>query len=131
MAGRAGRAGGAGRAGSRRVSDPVTWDTVRELARVLPDAEEALYWNSPAFKVRGKMFAVIPVHRSAEPDSLVLQLGFEQRDELLAADPDTYYLPDHYVDWPLILVRLTRVHRDALKDLLKGARDFMAAKRGK
>jgi hypothetical protein len=39
----------------------------------------------------------------------------------------TYYLTDHYVSYPVVLVRLSRVHRDALPDLLLMAWRFMAS----
>lgn len=45
----------------------------------------------------------------------------ERREELLREEPSTYYLTDHYVNYPIVLVRLRRVHRDALRDLLLGA----------
>jgi hypothetical protein len=48
-------------------------------------------------------------------------MDFDQRAELLAADPDTYFLTDHYRNYPWILVRLPLVHTDALRDLLRGA----------
>lgn len=46
------------------------------------------------------------------------RVDFDQRAELLAADPKTYYLKDHYVNYPVVLVRLTHVHADTLRDLL-------------
>jgi hypothetical protein len=56
--------------------------------------------------------------RSAEPDSLAVSIDFDQRAEFLAEAPDVYYLTDHYVNYPVVLVRLSRIHLDALKDLL-------------
>lgn len=53
---------------------------------------------------------------------------FGRRDELIAADPDTYYLTDHYLDYPVVLVRLSRIHIDALRDLLGAAWRFVSAK---
>ncbi|MBI1874082.1 MAG: MmcQ/YjbR family DNA-binding protein [Acidobacteria bacterium] len=96
----------------------MTFDTVREIGLALPDVEEGTAYGSPALKVRGKMFACLAVHKSAEPDSLAVRVDFDQREELLAADPKTYYLKDHYVNYAVVLVRLTRVHHDALRDLL-------------
>jgi len=64
------------------------------------------------------MFACIAVNRSAEPNSLVIRMAFDDRDGLIAAEPKTYYLTDHYVDYPCVLVRLARVRDDALRDLL-------------
>jgi hypothetical protein len=106
----------------------ITFDTIRKLGLALPDVEEATAYGSPALKVRGRMFACVAIHKSADPDSLVVLIDFEQRDELIAADPDTYYLTDHYVSYPSVLVRLTRVHPDALRDLLRMAWHFVSTK---
>lgn len=84
----------------------------------MPDVEHGTTYGSPALKVRGKMFACLAIHKSADPGSLAVRIDFEQRELLMAADPDTYYVTEHYVNYPVVLVRLTRVHRDALKDLL-------------
>ena len=105
----------------------ITFDTVRELGLALPNVEEGTTYGSPSLKVGGKMFACIPVHRSAEPNSLAVRIDFEQRDELLAAEPATYYLKDHYVNYPVVLVRLSRINRDALRDLLLMAWRFVSA----
>ena len=63
---------------------PLTFDTVRELARTLPGVEESTSYGSPACKFDGR---------------------------LLAEDPETYYLPDPYKSYPVVLVRLTRISR--------------------
>ena len=106
----------------------ISFDTVREMGLALPDVDEGTVYGSPALKVRGKMFACLAVHRSAEPDSLAIRIDFDQRDELMAADPTTYYLTDHYVNYPVVLVRLTRVHHDALGDLLLMAWRFVSTR---
>ena len=92
-------------------------DAVREIALGLPRVEAGTTYGSPAFKVDGKMFTCVAVHRSAEPDTLVVRMDFDERDGLIAAEPKTYYLTDHYVDYPCVLVRLTRVRHDALPGL--------------
>jgi hypothetical protein len=117
--------------GSREGSVPsnkIDFDTVRRFALELPDVEESTAYGSPALKVRGKLLACIPVHRSAEPDSLAVRIDFDHRAELLAAAPDIYYLTDHYVNYAAVLVRLSRIHPDALRDLLGMAWRFVTAK---
>jgi hypothetical protein len=108
----------------------MSFDTVREMGLAMPDVEEGTTYGSPALKVGGKMFACIAIHSSAEPDSLAIRIGFGQRDELMAADPNTYYLTDHYVNYPVVLIRLSRVHADTLRDLLHMAWRFVST-RGK
>jgi hypothetical protein len=41
---------------------------------------------------------------------------------LIAADPATYYITDHYLNYEWVLVRLDQVHPDAMRDLLRMAR---------
>ena len=107
----------------------IGFETVRGLGLALPGVEEGTSYGVPALKVHGKMFACLAKHPSAEPDTLAVRLDFGQRDELIAAEPDIYYLTDHYVNYPVMLVRLSRVHPDALRDLLLMAWRFVSAAR--
>ena len=102
----------------------LTIDGVRELALALPDVEESTSYGATSFKVHGKMMACQAINKSAEPNSLVVKIPFAQRDELIAAEPDVYYVTDHYVGYPSVVVRLSRIHRDALRDLLGMALRF-------
>jgi len=94
----------------------------------LKDVTDGTVYGSPALKVRGKMFACLPVNRSAEPESLAVRIPVEQRDELIAAAPKTYYVTEHYVDYPCVLVRLSHIHQDALRDLLIMGWQFVGGK---
>jgi hypothetical protein len=109
----------------------INFDTVREMALKLPGVEEGTAYGSPAFKVHGELLACIPTHQSAEPDSLAVRIGFDRRAELLATDPDVYYLKDHYVNYPAVLVRLSRIHPDALQGLLGMAWRFVTTKKSR
>ena len=48
-----------------------------------------------------------------------MKTPFDRRGELMAVDPETYFITDHYLDYPWILVSLSNVREDALPDLLK------------
>ena len=60
---------------------------------------------------------------------MVVRMDTAQRDLLIEEDPATYYLTDHYVDYSCVLVRLSRVSTDALRDLLQGALRFVSTPR--
>ena len=105
-----------------------SFKTVESIGRTLPDVEVTTTWGQPTLKVRGKMFVCIASHKSAEPNSLVVMMAVADRDALVADDPDTYYLKEHYVNYPCVLVRLSRVRADALRDLVTGAHRFVSAK---
>jgi len=105
-----------------------TFKAVESIGRTLPDVEVTTSWGQPTLKVRGKMFVCMAANKSAEPNTLVVMMDFADRDALIEDDPGTYYLKDHYVNYPCVLVRLSRVHRDALRDLVIGAHRFVSAK---
>jgi hypothetical protein len=108
-----------------------TFKTVESIGRTLSDVEVTTTWGKPALKAGGKMFVCIASHKSAEPNTLVVIMDFADRDALIEDDPDTYYLKDHYLNYPCVLVRLSRVGADALRDLVTGAYRFVTAKRSK
>jgi hypothetical protein len=106
-------------------NNKIDFDTVRKIALGLSGVEESTMYSSPALKVRGKLLACIAIHKSAEPGSLAVRIDFDQRAELIAAASDIYYLTNHYVNYPVVLVRLSRIRTDALRDLLSMAWRFV------
>lgn len=98
---------------------------MRKIGLALPGVRESTAWGSPALKLRGKLLACIPTHRSAEPGSLVVRMNLDDRAELLAAAPDVYYVTEHYVGYTAVLVRLSRVTPDVVRDILGMAHKFV------
>jgi len=103
----------------------ISFDTVRNIGLRLPGVEESTAYGQPALKIHGKLLACLPAHRSAEPASLVVCVDFHDRAELLATAPDLYYVTEHYVGYSSVLVRLSRVTSDVLRDLLRMAHQFV------
>ena len=103
----------------------VNFDTVRNIGLALPGVEESTAYGQRALKVRGKLLACVPANRSAEPGSLAVRVDFDDRAELLAADPDVYYVTDHYIGYSAVLVRMSRVSPEVLRDLLGMAYKFV------
>ena len=100
----------------------ANFEAVRVLAHELPDLQESTMYGSPALKLGKRLVACVAIHRSAEPGSLVVRTDFEQRAALLADDPGTFYVTDHYVSHPVVLVRMSRLQQDQLRELLDAAR---------
>jgi len=93
------------------------FDIVRNVGLALPDVEATTkYDGSPGLKVHGIFMAGLATHSSAEPGTLVVRAGLEDRERLVEDAPDTYYLTDYYRSLPLVLV--SRVEPNALRDLL-------------
>jgi len=109
------------------MPNKITFETVSKIGLALPGVENGTTYGAPSLKIRGKLLTCPAINKSAEPGSLAVRIDFEQRDELIAGDPDTYYLTDHYVNYPVVLVRLSRVQPDTLRDLLLMAWRFVTA----
>jgi len=105
------------------------FERVKAVALALPDVEAATrYDGSRVLKVGGVFMAGLATHCSAEPETLVVRVGLEERAWLLEDAPETYYVTDYYRPYPLVLVRLSRVDEGALHDLLSVSRRLTLAK---
>jgi hypothetical protein len=117
--------------GPTKLTPADPFETVRTVGLTLPDVEATTkYDGSPVLKVGGSFMAGLATHRSAEPGTLVVRAGFEERESLLEDAPNTYYLTDYYRTYPVVLVRLSRIDRDALRDLLSVSWRLTLAKTG-
>ena len=104
---------------SSRLTPADPFAIVRDVGLTLPAVEATTrYDGSPVLKLGGCFMAGLATHRSAEPGTLVVRCGCEERDLLVEDAPETYYLTDYYRSYPLVLVRLSRIEREALRDVL-------------
>ncbi len=103
----------------------VDFGTVREIASALPGVVVSLGARGMSLKVRGKMLACRAIHPSAEEGSLMVRIDAARRAKLLAADPEVYYLTPHYAPHASVLIRVSRIGRDALAELLEEAMRFV------
>jgi hypothetical protein len=101
----------------------MSWEEVSELARQLPGVKESISYGTPALRSRAKLLARLL------PDSevAVVRVDLEQRRALLASQPETFFLTEHYQNHPLLLVRLNKVKRAEMQALL---RDALAVSQG-
>lgn len=96
-----------------------------KLAMQLPGVEESRSYGTPAIKVKGKLMARL---RSEAEGGLAIRCDFVDRHMLMQADPEVFYITDHYADYPMVLIDLTRVRWDAMPGLLEAAWRQVASK---
>ena len=96
-------------------------DVVGSILMSMPDVQESTMHGSRSFKIRGKLLACPAIHKTAEPNSLVVKVPPAERDKLLADGPHTYYVTDHYCKSAVVLVRLSAIDRTSLRSLLARA----------
>lgn len=99
---------------SRTTPGPV-YQRVCEIARKLPGVEESTAYGTPSLKVRGRIMCRL---RTEAEGALALRCDFLDRQILMQADPNVFFVTDHYLNYPMVLVRLDKVRRGALPDLI-------------
>jgi hypothetical protein len=93
----------------------LTWDDVIAIAGVLPQVEVSTWYGTPGLKVAGKGFARL---RTEAEGGLVLMCSLDEKERLLESGEPAYYTTAHYDGYGAILVDLSRVDRDALRELI-------------
>jgi hypothetical protein len=107
----------------------MTFDDVKAMAFTLPGVEASVrYDGSTVLKAGGSFMAGIASDESAEADSLVVRCEIDNRELFIDEAPETYYVTDYYAKYPLVLVRLSHLTRDALRELLAASRKMALAK---
>jgi len=97
------------------------------MALALENVEEGTSYGTPALKVARKLMARL----WEDGETLVLATTFEEREGLMAEDPDTYFITDHYLNYPWVLVRLQRAKPEAMRELLTRAWNLAKEKKRK
>ena len=102
-------------------------DDVRDIALSLAGVVE-IESDGFDFRVAGKGFVwSYPERRPGRPrvirtDIAVLYVGDEaEKQALLKGEPDLFFTTDGYDGWPLVLLRLDRVDRARLQELVTDA----------
>ena len=104
----------------------MTFDDVRKLALDWPEVEDGTSYGTPALKVRKKML----VRLREDGDSLVISgVPHEERDMLVERQPKVFYFTDHYRDYPIVLIRLSKAKRAIVEPLLRRHWRTLASKK--
>jgi hypothetical protein len=93
----------------------VTFDDVRKITLAWPEVEDGTSYGTAALKVRKKLL----VRLKEDGDSLVMPgVPPDERDMLVESQPTIFYFTDHYKDYPMVLIRLSKAKRATVEPLL-------------
>src|SRR3979490_3264371 len=94
----------------------MTFDDVRKITLAWPEVEDGTSYGPPALKVRKKLLMRLRV----DGDSLVMPgVPPDERDMLVERQPKVFYFTDHYKDYPMVLIRLSKTRRATVEPLLR------------
>ena len=94
----------------------VTFDDVRQFALLWPEVEDGTSYGTPALKVRKKLLARL---REDNDSLVVLGVPLDEREMLIETQPKVFYYTDHYRDYPMVLIRLSKARRAIVEPLLR------------
>jgi hypothetical protein len=109
---------------ARARSAGVSYEAVKAAALALPEVEESTSYGTPALKIRGKLM----VRLREDFETIVVRATSEDRERLMAVNPETYYVTDHYLKYPWVLARLSKLKPGALTPLMRLAWQNVAPK---
>jgi len=103
----------------------VTFDDVRQFALTWPEVEDGTSYGTPALKVRKKMLARL----KEDGDSLVMpDVPIDERAMLVESQPKIFYFTDHYADYSIVLIRLSKAKRAIVEPFLRRRWGALASK---
>lgn len=102
----------------------IDFDTIRRIALKLPDVEDGTSYGAPALKRKGKLI----IRLREDLAAIVVLTTFDDREGLLSDEPATYFITDHYANYPWVLARLSHLTKEAFGDLISNAWRLAAAK---
>ena len=99
------------------------WEKVKAIALQLPGTHEKPCHGTPAMYVGKKLFA-----RLREDDES-LAIYNNERDIWMAKNPNVFFITDHYLNYPMLLIHLSKVSKADLKTLLINSWKIRAGKK--
>ena len=103
-----------------------TLDEIVRFTRALPDVVESTSYGKPALKRGDRLIFAL-----RDPESLSLVCSFEERVTLLKDHPGTFYVTDHYLNWPAVIVRLLGADPKVLRRAVQAAWERAGAKKSR
>jgi hypothetical protein len=100
-------------------------ETLRRIALGFAGVEEGTSYGTRAFRV-GKKFLC---RMKEDGESLAIRMDFVEREMLIAGEPGTFYITDHYRNYEMVLIRLPKIHPEELKRIFANAWRRYAGKR--
>jgi hypothetical protein len=104
---------------------PATIRQIRRIALNLPGVTEGECHGTVAFYARRKFM----LRLRDDNRTLVVRLPIPSRNELIRSEPDLFFLTDHYLNYPAVLVNLANATEARLKEIIVDAWRRLASKK--
>jgi len=96
------------------MTKPLTLEDLRRFLLSLPEVEAGTSYGAPAFRVRGKVL----IGLKPEEGVLGLRVGFDERELLIEADPEVFFVTDHHRAYPAVLLRIAKADPEVVRRMI-------------
>jgi hypothetical protein len=110
---------------ARKASGATDIPTLGKIALSFPGVEEGTSYGTMAWRVRKSFIARV----KEDGESIAIRMEFGEREILMEGEPETFFITDHYRNYPMVLIRLNRIHVDELRRIFGNAWRKHAGKR--
>ncbi|HEY5071592.1 MAG TPA: MmcQ/YjbR family DNA-binding protein [Caulobacteraceae bacterium] len=93
----------------------MTEAEMREICLSFPGVSEGTSYGRPSFLVNRKFFTRL---RREDASVVLLEVGFDEREMLMEAEPSTFHFTPHYRNYPCVLARLESLHPESFRAFL-------------
>lgn len=94
----------------------MTAEEMDAIVMAFPMTEKGMSYGRPSYKVNGKFFTRL---RREDESMVIMEIGFDEREMLMEAEPGTFHFTAHYKDYPAVLARIATLHPGSLKAFLE------------
>jgi hypothetical protein len=114
-----------------------TWDAVADyLCATFSGCEVGTGVGAGVVRVAGKPLAYLAANERSRPagypsneEFVIVRIDFEQREQLLESDPESFFVTPHYQGYRGVIVRVSTVDQKQLRSLLESGWRLVAPKR--
>lgn len=99
------------------------WEKVKAVALELPETFEKPCHGTPAMYVGKKLLCRL----REDDESLALYNG--ERDIWMNKNPNVFFITDHYLNYPMLLIHLSKVSKADLEKLIINSWKIRAGKK--
>jgi hypothetical protein len=94
----------------------MTKAQARKIALSFPGAHEKSSYGTPSVFIAKKLFTQVGSHKREA--IMLLTESIEERDHLIEADPDTFFITDHFKNYKGLLAHIGKLDEKTFRTLL-------------
>jgi hypothetical protein len=94
----------------------MTADEMHAIVMAFPAVEEGTSYGRPAYKVAAKLLTRL---RDEDASVVLQEVGFDEREMLIEAEPATFHFTEHYRNYPIVLARIESLDPEAFRGFLE------------